>query len=110
MVVGTPVSTPLAATGGKPPYSWSVQTGALPPGVSLSAEGIISGTPTETGDSNFTTQVRDANNTAVSKSFAVRVVTPLVLTTQTIPAAPFGAAYSTASRPRAARRRTRGRS
>jgi large repetitive protein len=95
MVVGTPVSTPLAAAGGKAPYSWSVQSGSLPAGISISAEGVLSGTPTATGDSNFTLQVRDANNTAASKSFAVRVVTPVVLTTQTIPAAPFGAAYST---------------
>ena len=95
LVVGTPVSTPLAAAGGKPPYSWSVLNGSLPPGVTLSADGVISGTPTETGDSNFTAQVRDANNTVASKSFSVRVVTPLVLTTQTIPPAPFGASYST---------------
>jgi hypothetical protein len=95
LVVGTPVSTPLGVAGGRPPYSWSVQAGSLPAGVTLGADGVISGTPAETGDSNFTAQVRDANNTVVSKSFAVRVVTPLVLTTQTLPAAPFGAAYST---------------
>jgi hypothetical protein len=38
-------SATLAAAGGKPPYSWSLQTGStLPSGLSLSSEGLISGT------------------------------------------------------------------
>ena len=94
MVAGTPVSIALAASGGTPPYSWSVGSGSLPSGVSLGADGVLSGTPTGTGDSNFTAQVRDANGTVASKAYSVRVVTPLVLTTQTLPAAQFNVSYS----------------
>ena len=45
--VNLPYSATLsaAATGGTPPYQWSIQSGALPPGLSLSATGILSGTP-----------------------------------------------------------------
>lgn len=41
---------PLQATGGNPPYTWSVAGGSLPPGLSLSAEGVITGAPTRGGE------------------------------------------------------------
>jgi hypothetical protein len=51
--VGLAYSAALSATGGTPPYTWSVQAGALPPGLSLSAAGVISGTPAAEGDYTF---------------------------------------------------------
>lgn len=45
--VGSPYSVQLAATGGTPPYRWS-GTG-IPPGLSLSTSGLLSGTPTTSG-------------------------------------------------------------
>src|SRR5580704_6660532 len=54
-----PYNASLSATGGSPPYTWSVG-GGLPPGLSLSPAGVISGTPTGFGDL-FTVQVTDAN-------------------------------------------------
>ncbi|MGB9420278.1 MAG: hypothetical protein WBR14_05160 [Candidatus Acidiferrum sp.] len=48
--VGTAYSVTLTATGGKSPYSWSLTSGgALPPGLSISSAGVISGTPTTAG-------------------------------------------------------------
>src|SRR6476659_108935 len=47
----------LAATGGTSPYSWSVQSGALPAGLSLSSAGAISGTPSALGNTTFTVKV-----------------------------------------------------
>ncbi|HTO45284.1 MAG TPA: putative Ig domain-containing protein [Burkholderiales bacterium] len=44
--VGVPYSFTLTATGGTPPYAWSLASGSLPAGLSLSASGLISGTPT----------------------------------------------------------------
>ena len=44
--VGTPYSYTLAATGGTPPYMWSLSTPA-PAGLSLSSGGVLSGTPTQ---------------------------------------------------------------
>jgi len=46
------------------PYSWSLLAGALPAGLTLSPDGVISGTPTEAGTSSFTVQIRDSSNPA----------------------------------------------
>jgi hypothetical protein len=65
-------NTSLAASGGIPPYSWIVTGGALPPGLSLSPGGEITGTPTSATGSpfSFTVQVSDSasptHNTATA--------------------------------------------
>jgi hypothetical protein len=56
----------LAATGGVTPYSWSVLPGTLPPGLSLSAAGVISGIPDVAGTYAFTVTVTDAENPAMT--------------------------------------------
>ena len=65
---GTAYSATLAATGGTAPYTWSVVqgSGSLPADTSLSTGGVISGTPTTTGTSSFTVQVKDAESPAVT--------------------------------------------
>jgi len=60
--VNTAYSVTLAATGGTTPYTWSINTGSPPPGLNLSAGGVISGTPTEAGTYIFEVQVRDSSN------------------------------------------------
>lgn len=51
----------LSASGGKEPYTWTVLSGTLPSGLSLtSSTGTISGTPTQSGTSTFTVGVEDA--------------------------------------------------
>jgi len=61
--VNVPYSASLAASGGVPPYTWSVVSGSLPAGLTLSTSGFISGTPTATGIANFTVQVTDSQTT-----------------------------------------------
>ncbi len=90
-------NTTLAATGGTTPYSWSISSGALTTGLSLaSSTGVISGTPTGTGTSNFTVQVTDANSVTATKSLSLTVVAPpLTVTTTSLPNGTQNAAYST---------------
>ena len=62
-IVGIPYSATLAASGGTPPYTWSLATGSLPSGLSLDPNsGVISGTPTAASTSGFTVQVVDSSS------------------------------------------------
>lgn len=54
-------SQQLAASGGQPPYRWSLASGSLPAGLSLSTNGVVSGKPTAVGTSSFVVQVTDNN-------------------------------------------------
>lgn len=56
----TPYSTTLSSSGGFPPYRWSVSSGTLPQGLSLSGGGTISGTPVQVGTYTFTVKVTDS--------------------------------------------------
>ncbi len=51
----------LSATGGLPPYTWAV-VGSLPGGLTLSSDGIVSGTPSQNGYFVFSVQVLDFGN------------------------------------------------
>jgi hypothetical protein len=53
-------SATLGASGGTVPYQWSISGGAMPPGLSLSPDGSVAGTPTTPGLFNFTVQVAEA--------------------------------------------------
>lgn len=70
-----PYSAMLGAVNGTAPYSWSITAGALPAGLTLSATGSISGTPTAVGTSSFTVQVSDASMPAktATKAFSLRI-------------------------------------
>jgi hypothetical protein len=52
-------STTLGATGGNPPYRWSISSGRLPSGLHLRSNGVISGKPKVIGTSEFTVKVVD---------------------------------------------------
>jgi hypothetical protein len=56
---GFAFSRTFSATGGVGTYSYSVSAGALPAGTTLTAAGVLSGTPTVTGTFNFTVRATD---------------------------------------------------
>ncbi len=68
-------SQALTASGGTSPYSWSVSSGTLPTGLSLSSSGTLSGTPTVAGAFPFTVAVKDAASGSASASLSINVVT-----------------------------------
>ena len=79
---GIAYSVQLQATGGVPPYKWTISTGTLPAGLTLSTGGLISGIPGSAGTSNFTAQVTDSSG-AVSGGGMITCVqgcSPAVLT------------------------------
>lgn len=59
-VTATGYSGTLQATGGVPPYEWSITNGQLPAGLSINSSGTITGTPILAGSSTFTVQVADS--------------------------------------------------
>jgi len=71
--VGTFYSQSLSATGGTPPYSWSLVSGALPPGLSLSKSGQISGTPTSAGTLSFALKVADSASANATQTFGLTI-------------------------------------
>ena len=80
----------LSVTGGSGAGSWSVSAGGLPPGLSLTSDGGISGTPTTFAGSpfSFTAQYTDADArvTAASTNLSITIEpAPLVIETTTLP-------------------------
>ena len=52
-------SATLTASGGNPPYKWSLQSGSLPIGLKMNAKGVISGKAIFSGTFTFTVGVLD---------------------------------------------------
>lgn len=59
--VGASYSQTITASGGTAPYSYRVTAGALPTGLSLSAGGILGGTPAASGSFSFTVTATDSS-------------------------------------------------
>jgi hypothetical protein len=71
--VGTPYNQTLHATNGTTPYTWSVVSGSLPPVLSLSSGGTISGTPTAVTNASFRVRVTDFASATAEKDFSLSV-------------------------------------
>src|SRR5450755_3592880 len=80
----TPASLPLGqqgnmygeafnAAGGTAPYTWSVSTGTLPPGITMNGNGNFVGIPTAAGSFNFAVSATDANGNTTTGNFSVNI-------------------------------------
>jgi hypothetical protein len=58
--IGVFYSQGLSASGGTPPYAWSITAGGAPPGMGIVNGNTIAGTPTTNGIFNFTLNVTDS--------------------------------------------------
>ncbi len=64
----------LAAGGGTAPYTFAVTSGSLPPGMGLSAAGLLSGTPDSLGTFTFTVQATDAYGYTGRQAYTLNIV------------------------------------
>ncbi|MCT8357430.1 putative Ig domain-containing protein [Xanthomonas citri pv. anacardii] len=98
---GSAYSQTLTASGGTPGYTFVVSAGALPAGLTLSASGVLSGTPTASGSFNFTATATDSGTpTSGSRAYTLTVAgATVILPATTLPAGTAGQAYSSAITP-----------
>jgi hypothetical protein len=95
--VGLAYSQTLQATGGTGTFAWSLFGGSLPANLALSPAGTISGTPTNTGTSNFTVKVTDALSQFDTQPLSITispVPSPLTITTNSLPEGRRGRPYA----------------
>src|SRR4051794_39575106 len=74
-IVGTPYSQRFTVVGGTPPYSFTMTPSALgqptlPPGLTFSSAGVISGTPTSTGSFGFVLRAQDSAGNSFIRSYS----------------------------------------
>jgi len=91
--VGLAYDEGLQATGGTGILVWSRSGGSLPANLTLSSAGTISGTPTNTGTSNFTVMVTDGLAQSDSQNLSIAVSDALTITTTSLPDAEVGHSY-----------------
>jgi hypothetical protein len=70
---GVAFSRQLTASGGLTPYTFTVHSGAVPPGVTLTAAGKLSGTPTATGSFRFLVRVTDKFAFAGTRTYTLTI-------------------------------------
>ena len=72
-VFGAAYSQTINASGGTPPYSFSITVGAAPPGLAMNQAGVLSGTATATGTFSFTAQVADSQKFTATQTFQIAI-------------------------------------
>lgn len=71
--LGAPASQTFSATGGTAPYTWTLDSGSLPPGLTLTPAGTLSGTPSAVGIFAFTLRSTDAYGCSVTRNYTATI-------------------------------------
>lgn len=74
---GTSFNAAISAEGGEAPYRYALMTGDLPPGLSISVEGTISGIPETAGTYGFAISASDANDCSNFRVYQVNIIDPV---------------------------------
>ena len=72
--MGAEYNETLTKSGGEPPFTWEYVSGIIPNGLSLSTNGVISGTPTTLGESVFTVKITDNNSDTDTQELSINIV------------------------------------
>lgn len=96
--VGVAYSETITASGGTGPYTFTVTDGALPPGLTLTPDGVVEGTPTTNGSSTFTVRATDVSGCFGEITYTI-VIAPtgcpvITLAPPTLPPGALGVSYS----------------
>jgi Putative Ig domain len=75
-VAGVRYSQNITATGSTGPYAFAITNGSLPLGLTLAANGVLSGTPTAAGSFNFTVTATDSASSPGSRAYVLIVAAP----------------------------------
>jgi hypothetical protein len=98
VVAGTSYRQTFTASGGLAPYRFAaLPPASLPAGLTLSADGVLSGTPKESGTRTFIVAVTDANGCPGTALYTLRIdpcTTPIEILPATLPPLIIGSAYS----------------
>ena len=95
--INQPYAVALSPTGGTTPYTWGLKAGSspLPSGLTLSNNGIISGTPTVTKTATHTFTLTDATSLTVEKALQLSIrAIPLSIMTTSLPQGTANQSYS----------------
>ncbi len=96
--VGADYNETLQASGGAVPYNWTLANGSLPPGLTLDANGTISGVPEEPGDFPVRLRVEDSSpekkSAAASFTISITGADLLKITTTSLSEGKAGSPYS----------------
>ena len=69
----------FVAKGGNAPYAWSVASGTLPAGMTLTTQGDVFGTPASAGIYNFDVRVSDAHGRTATDTCSMKIVAALAV-------------------------------
>lgn len=75
-VVNAPYSAQISVSGASGTTAFSLESGSLPQGVSLSGAGALSGTPLATGMFTFTVRVLDSSNDVAVQPYSLEIKSP----------------------------------
>jgi len=79
-LMGSSLTYQLSASGGTPPYIWSVSAGTLPAGLILNpSSGSISGVPTVAGLFTFVVSVRDQASVTAATTIQMKLIDPATI-------------------------------
>lgn len=85
----------LIGRGGTAPYAYSLVSGSLSgTGLTLNADGTITGTPTTVGTRALIVQIQDSGAQIFQRSFSITIASNLSYTAQTIPSGEIGMPFS----------------